>query len=111
MISKVKKLILKNRSKVRKNEFSKPIVVVSRSNRNILAQVVDFTSMKTVFTYNTNGLEKISKSQKSEEAAVKIANYLSSIKVDSVIFNRNGYKYHGRVKTFAEALRNKGIKI
>lgn len=111
MISKVKKTILKNRSKVRRNEFLKPIVIISRSNKNFLAQVIDFNSMKTVFTYSTNNLENTSKSQKSEEAATIIAKYLNSIKVDSVVFNRNGYKYHGRVKIFAEALRTKGIKI
>jgi|694.fasta_scaffold02661_27 large subunit ribosomal protein L18 len=111
MISKIKKSVLKNRSKIRKNENSRPIVLVSRSNRNLIAQIIDFESNKTLFTFNTNKLSSITKSQKSQEAASNVANYLSTKKIDSVIFNRNGYRYHGRIKAFAETLREKGINI
>ena len=98
---------------VRNNPFkrtdnSKHIVTVSRSNKNISAQVSDPKTKKVVFTSNSNK-QGISKAKKSEFVGIEIAKFLQSIKVDSVIFNRNGYLYHGRVKLLAESIRNNKI--
>jgi large subunit ribosomal protein L18 len=88
-----------------------PRLVVFRSNTNMSVQVIDDVTGKTLFGATTiNG----SKGTKVEQAVVlgkKIAELAKGQKVDAVVFDRNGYQYHGRVKALAEAAREGGLRF
>lgn len=110
MLNTIKKTILKNRSKIRDNFNNLPIVIVSRSNKNLTAQLLDFTTQKVLFTSTTSKL-KGTKTEKSVKLGEAFAKYLTSSKINKIIFNRNGRIYHGRVAAFAESLRSNKIEI
>jgi large subunit ribosomal protein L18 len=102
--------IKKQRSKAKIN-FNFPVVVVTRSNKNIMAQVLSDTTKQVIFTFNSNKITGQTKSAKSIEVGKKVAEYLKNNNLNKVIFNRNGYIYHGRVKAIAESIREQGIII
>ncbi len=101
--------IKKQRSKA-KISFNFPVVVVTRSNKNIMAQVLSDSTKQVIFTFNSNKITG-PKTDKSIEVGKKVADYLKTNDLNQVIFNRNGYIYHGRVKAIAEAIREQGIII
>lgn len=111
MLNSIKKTILKNRSKIRDNFENLPIVTVSRSNKNLVAQLLDFASKKIVYTSSTYKIKTGTKTEKAEKLGQEIAAYLLKSKINKIIFNRNGRVYHGRVKAFAESLRTNKIDI
>ncbi|MAJ43497.1 MAG: 50S ribosomal protein L18 [Candidatus Marinimicrobia bacterium] len=91
-------------------------LVVYRSNRNIFAQIVDdnsHTTLVSVSSIDKDIDESIrsadSKIQQSELVGNALASKAKKKKITEVIFDRNGYKYHGRVKAFAEAARKGGL--
>tara|TARA_S200000501_G_scaffold351955_1_gene370361 strand:+ start:3566 stop:3937 length:372 start_codon:yes stop_codon:yes gene_type:complete len=91
-------------------------LVVYRSNRNIFAQIVDdnsHTTLLSVSSIDKDIDESIrsadSKIQQSELVGNALASKAKKKKITEVIFDRNGYKYHGRVKAFAEAARKGGL--
>jgi large subunit ribosomal protein L18 len=101
--------IRKNRT-LQKITYNFPVVVVTRSNANISAQVVDPNTRLVVFTSNSNKATK-SKSEKSVTVGSEIATFLKKGSYAKATFNRNGYLYHGRIKELAEAIRAGGIEI
>lgn len=98
----------KMRIKVRFN-YATPTIVISRSNKNILAQLVDQTK-KTIFTVDSSKLTG-TKTEQASTVGVKVAENLKALKIKSVIFNRNGFVYHGRIKALADSIRQNGITI
>jgi large subunit ribosomal protein L18 len=102
--------IKKQRSKAKIN-FNFPVVVVTRSNKNVMAQVLSDSTKQVVFTFNSNKITGQTKTDKSIEVGKKVADYLKNNNFNQVIFNRNGYIYHGRVKAVAETIRENGIII
>jgi ribosomal protein L18 len=83
-------------------------VVVHLSNKNAQIQLLEPKSKNTLVTFNSNKLTGITKTQKSEKIAEQMSEYLSSKKIDKIIFDRNGRSYQSnRVKTIAEILRKK----
>ena len=91
-------------------------LVVYRSNKNIFAQIVDDNNHKTLVSVSSidKSIDKIIKSAKnktnqSEIVGDAMASKAKECKITEVIFDRNGYKYHGRVKAFAEAARKGGL--
>mgnify|MGYP001171739134 CR=1 FL=1 len=91
-------------------------LVVYRSNKNIFAQIVDDNNHKTLVSVSSidKSIDKIIKSAKnktnqSEIVGDAMASKAKESKITEVIFDRNGYKYHGRVKAFAEAARKGGL--
>tara|TARA_Y100001970_G_C14142159_1_gene807783 strand:- start:656 stop:1021 length:366 start_codon:yes stop_codon:yes gene_type:complete len=93
-----------------------PRLVVFKSNRHIYSQLVDDNSNKTLFSSSSMDkdfdLKKCkSKIDMSKEIGYKIADKMKKNKINEIVFDRNGYLYHGRVKAVAEAVREKGIKI
>ncbi len=92
---------------------SRPRLAVFRSLNHIYAQVIDDTSGRTLAAAST--LEKDlrgAKQTKSEDAAVVgrlVAERAKSAGIDKVVFDRAGFKYHGRVKSLAEAAREAGL--
>jgi large subunit ribosomal protein L18 len=102
--------IRKNRTLI-KISYNFPVVVVTRSNANISAQVIDPNTRLVIFTANSNKLDKAIKSDKSSKVGVEIANFLKKAGFTKATFNRNGYLYHGRILQLAESIRGAGIEI
>ena len=95
---------------------TKSRLVVYRSNKNIFAQIVNDNEHSTILSASSldKELEKSiktaeSKIQQSEIVGESLANKAKENKITEVIFDRNGYKYHGRVKAFADAARKGGL--
>ena len=112
-INKKKRISFKIRKKLQR-----PRLIVFRSNKNIFLQLVDNISNNTM--YSSSSIDKtlvkdISKAKNkmdmSKIVAEDLANKLKSNKVDTIVFDRNGYRSHGRVKTIAETLRKNGISF
>ncbi|MBU6447607.1 50S ribosomal protein L18 [Patescibacteria group bacterium] len=99
------------RAKVKGSE-SRPRLAVFRANQNIYAQIIDDASGKVLAA--ASSLEIKSKSGKSDKAALVgtlIAKKASEKNIKEVVFDRGGYKYHGRVKALAEAARQAGLQF
>ncbi len=111
------KIKLKIRKKI-KGTPEKPRLVVFRSLNHIYAQLIDDTDQKTlasVSSLNKETAEKLAaakgKVAKSKIVGNLIAEKAKSINIESVVFDRNGYLYHGRVKAVAEGAREGGLKF
>ena len=92
----------------------RPRLVVHRSNRGIEAQLVDDLDGKTVAAASWLHLKKSFKGNKTEQAAEVgklLAQNAKKADVETVVFDRGGYLYHGRVKALAEAAREGGLKF
>jgi large subunit ribosomal protein L18 len=91
----------------------RPRLAVFRSLNHIYAQVIDDASGKTLAAASTVEKElRGSKSTKSEEAASigkLIAERAKAAGIDRVVFDRAGFRYHGRIKSLADAARNAGL--
>lgn len=87
-----------------------PRVSVYRSNVNIYVQVIDDTTNKTLIGKTSKGL-KGTKSEKSLELGKQVAGELLKMGIKSALFDRGGYKYHGRVSNVASGLREAGLTI
>jgi len=92
---------------------SRPRLAVFRSNIHIYAQVIDDGTGKTLAAASTVEKElRGSKQTKTEEAAVVgrlIAERARSAGVERVVFDRAGFRYHGRIKSLADAAREAGL--
>ncbi len=89
-----------------------PRLAVFRSNHGIFAQLVDDDTGTTVASCNWTSLPKSFKGDKTEQAAEigkRLAEAAKKAGVSSVVFDRGGYLYHGRVKALAEGAREGGL--
>jgi large subunit ribosomal protein L18 len=95
----------------------RPRLVVFRSNRHIYAQLVDDQSGRVLLGASTLGLAKagedITGSNKGAAAKVgqDVAKKAMERQIESVVFDRNGYLFHGRVKALADGAREAGLKF
>ncbi|OUO51835.1 50S ribosomal protein L18 [Parabacteroides sp. An277] len=90
----------------------RPRLTVFRSNKQIYAQVIDDTTGKTLASASSLKMEeKASKKEIAVKVGTLIAQRAQEAGVQSVVFDRNGYLYHGRVKELADAARNGGLKF
>ncbi|MDQ7022105.1 MAG: 50S ribosomal protein L18, partial [Candidatus Gracilibacteria bacterium] len=91
---------------------SRPRLSIYRSNTNIYAQLIDDTTGKTLGAFSDLKLEKagskVEMSQKVGEAIAKIA---AENKITTVVFDRGGFAYHGRVKALADSARQAGLQF
>jgi len=84
---------------------------------HIYAQIIDDSSRKTLVSAST--LESVARGKLGQEAKIKRAEFVGSLvaqkaidkDIRQVVFDRGGYKYHGRVKALGEAARQAGLKI
>jgi large subunit ribosomal protein L18 len=94
---------------------TRPRLAVFRSLNHIYAQVIDDASGRTLAAASTVEKElKGSKSTKSEEAAVVgrlVAERAKAAGVERVVFDRAGFRYHGRIKSLADAAREAGLEF
>jgi large subunit ribosomal protein L18 len=92
----------------------RPRLVVFRSNRGIQAQLVDDVEAKTLASAGHNQLKKTLKGTKSEQAAEVgklLAENAKKAGIETVVFDRGGYLYHGRVKALADGAREGGLRF
>jgi large subunit ribosomal protein L18 len=109
-LSTAKQLRLKRVVRIRvnlKGTAKRPRVTVFRSNTSLMAQFIDDESNKVIMSRKVDG--------KNMEAAKKLGTQITedakAKKIDAVVFDRSGYKYHGTIKAIAEALREGGLKL
>lgn len=88
----------------------RPRLVVFRSEKHIYAQLVDDNKQHTLMTVTDNGFEG-KKVEKSFEVGKKIAAAAKDAGVTSIVFDRGGYMYHGRVKAVADGAREGGLEF
>lgn len=93
-----------------------PRLYVFRSNKYIYAQTIDDEHGNTLVSVNDKDVFKKEKSKKNKTEKAKIvgleiAKKLKEKKINKIIFDRGGYKYHGRVKALAEGAREGGLKF
>ena len=123
-MSKLKKKIARferrrNRSKtLYKSDNGRLRLCVFRSNKNIEAQIIDDMKGITVVSASTSDKEIKSKIKKDDTKTVQwklvgsiLAERAKSKKIKSVMFDRNGFSYHGRIKALAEAAREGGLSF
>ncbi len=89
---------------------------ISRSLKNISAQIIDDANNKTLISASSvekdiKSGSKVNKSELSKIVAEKLAKKAQEKKITKIFFDRGGYKYHGRVKIFAETLRKNGMEF
>ncbi|MDH6358203.1 50S ribosomal protein L18 [Parabacteroides sp. PF5-9] len=90
----------------------RPRLTVFRSNKQIYAQVIDDTTGKTLAAASSLKIEeKISKKELAAKVGELIAKSAQEAGIQVVVFDRNGYLYHGRIKELADAARNGGLKF
>ncbi len=92
----------------------RPRLVVFRSNRGIEAQLIDDVAGKTLAAASSLGLAKSFKGNKVAQAAEvgkALASAAKSAGVETAVFDRGGYLYHGRVKALADGAREGGLKF
>jgi large subunit ribosomal protein L18 len=112
---------LKKRSRVKHKlgvRGKYPRLVVYRSNIHIYAQLVDDNLGNVIASASSNDkdLTKVvsgveGKINKSSEVGKAIGAKIKKQKIEKIVFDRNGYKYHGRVKALADAVRESGIQF
>lgn len=89
-----------------------PRLTVFRSNSQIYAQVINDLEGKTLASASSLSIkDKMTKTEKAAEVGKMIASAAKAAGVEQVVFDRNGYLYHGRVKSLADAAREAGLKF
>lgn len=119
-LEKKQERLLRRVKRVRKKIFGtpeRPRLAITRSNRHIYAQLIDDISGKSLGLISTTSKsirEKL-KSCKNREAAVILAESVYELckkkMIDKIVLDRRGRKYHIVIKSFADKLREKGIKF
>jgi large subunit ribosomal protein L18 len=91
----------------------RPRISVFRSNRGIAAQLVDDLSGSTLaaVTWTESDLRGLSKMEQATKAGEVLAKRAKEKGVERAVFDRGGYQYHGRVKAFAEGVREGGLVV
>lgn len=113
----LKKIARRNKikAKIRSNVFGtpeKPRLTVFRSNKDIYAQLIDDVHGKTLAAASSNKIaDKINKSEKAALVGKDLAEKAGKAGITTVVFDRNGFLYHGRVKSLADAAREGGLKF
>ena len=113
----VREARLRRHKRVRRRIFGtaeRPRLVVFRSNRGIAAQLVDDVEAKTLASASHIQLKKGFKGTKTDQAAEVgklLAAAATKAGIQTVVFDRAGYLYHGRVKALADAAREGGLRF
>lgn len=104
------RLKAKIRSKL-KGTKARPRLSVFRSNKFIYAQVIDDATGKTLVQASDVKTKKGTKTDRAKEVGKMIAEICVKEKINQVVFDRNGFKYTGRIKTVADTARAGGLKF
>lgn len=107
----------KNRRKIRVSSkingtSVRPRISVFRSNRFIYAQAIDDVEGKTVASVNSKDLKlESNKVEQAKNIGLEIGKKLKELKIESCVYDRGSYRYHGRVKSLADGVREAGVII
>ena len=106
---------LRNRKKLKKVNTNRYRVSVSKSLNNLFAQIIDDKQKRTLVSASSIEKEvkknKIKKIEKSSLIGEILAKRAKEKNINEVYFDRGEYRYHGRIKAFAETLRKNGLKF
>ena len=106
---------LRNRKKLKKVSVNKLRICVSKTLNNLSAQIIDDKQRKTLVSASSIEKEikekKVKKMEKSSLIGEILAKRAKEKNISDVYFDRGEYRYHGRVKVFAETLRKNGLKF
>ncbi len=107
---------LKRRRRVRakiSGTAERPRISVFRSNQGISAQLIDDVAGRTLAAVNwyEGDLRGLSKPERTKRAGETLAERAKAAGVSDAVFDRGGYRYHGHVRAFAEAIRESGISV
>ncbi len=106
---------LRNRKKLKRVNVNRFRISVSKSLNNLSAQIIDDKLKKTLVSASSIEKEikakKVKKMEKSNLIGEILAKRAKEKNINEVYFDRGQYKYHGRVKNFAETLRKNGLKF
>lgn len=106
---------LKKKVRIRKTisgTAERPRLCVFRSNKHIYAQIIDDAQGATLVSSSSLKLdEKVTGVEMAKRIGQEIAKAASSKNIKSVVFDRNGYIYHGQVKALAESARESGLNF
>lgn len=89
----------------------RPRMTVFRSNKSIYVQLVDDLAGKTLCASSSKGISEGTKSEVAAKVGEAVAKKAQEIGITEVVFDRNGYLFHGRVKSLADAARKAGLKF
>ena len=89
----------------------RPRISVFRSNRGVFAQLIDDTSGRTLAAVNwtEDDLRSLPRMEQATRAGARLAERAKAAGVETAVFDRGGYRYHGRVKALAEGAREAGL--
>ncbi len=114
-INNKEKRKLRNRKKLKSVNTNRYRISISKSLNNLSAQIIDDKQKRTLVSASSVEkdikLKKIKKMEKSSLIGEILAKRAKEKNISEVYFDRGAYKYHGRVKTFAETLRKNGLKF
>ena len=107
---------LKRRRRVRAKVVGtaeRPRISVFRSNRGIHAQLVDDVAGRTLaaVSWTESDLRGLKPIEQAGKAGEKLAERAKAAGVEAAVFDRGGYRYHGKVKAFADGVREGGLKV
>lgn len=88
-----------------------PRLAVFRSNQHIYAQIIDDQAGKTLASASDWKLGKVSKSEKASAVGKSLAEKAVKLGIKSVVYDRGGFLYHGRIARLAQAAREGGLKF
>ena len=116
MATSKRRLKIKTRIRAKISGSSdRPRMSVYRSNKDIYVQLVDDLEGKTVLAVSSRdkgvASEKGNKTEIANKVGKLVAERAKEAGIDTVVFDRNGYLYHGRVKALAEGAREEGLKF
>ena len=107
---------MKRRRRVRakiSGTAARPRISVFRSNQGLSAQLIDDTSGRTLAAVNwfEPELRSLSKPERTKRAGEALAERAKAAGISEAVFDRGGYRFHGHVRAFAEAVRETGITV
>jgi large subunit ribosomal protein L18 len=107
---------LKRRRRVRakiSGTATRPRISVFRSNQGLSAQLIDDTSGRTLAAVNwfEPELRPLKKPERTKRSGVALAERAKAAGISEAVFDRGGYRFHGHVRAFAEAIRETGITV
>ncbi len=105
---------IKKKQRVRKKIFGtseRPRLCVYKSLRYISAQIVDDSGARTLISMSTKDIKSSNNVESAKALGKEFGKKALENKVSSVVFDRNGFLYHGRIKAFADAAREAGLQF
>ncbi len=113
-VAKKVELRIKRKLRIRKKvagSVARPRMSIFRSAKHITAQVIDDTSGKTLLAIHSYDSKKRANKEVCTQLGKDLAVRCKAAKITAVVFDKNGYDYHGRVKAFADGAREGGLQF